>query len=133
MEIKNCKKCKRIFQYLTGPQLCITCKDEDELEFQEIKKYLKEHPRATMTEVAEALEISVEKITKFLRDGRLEVAEGSAIKIECESCGRPILTGKYCQICSGRMEGDLKGISRDMQRKANTPEASHVMKYLKKD
>lgn len=132
MEIKNCKKCNRIFQYLTGAQLCQACKDIEEDEFQKIKQYLKENPKASMTEVSETLDISIEKITKFLRDGRLEVSVDSAIKLECEGCGKSIITGRYCQNCAGRIEGDLRGASRDLQRRS-VEMPNHVMKYLKKD
>jgi len=132
MEVKNCVKCKKLFQYLSGPPLCPNCKDQEEKDFQAVRQYLKEHPRATISEVAETLEISVEKITRFLKDGRLEVAPGSTMLLECERCGVPISTGRFCAVCSGKLESDLSATSRELHDKAKQAPQS-LMKYLKKD
>lgn len=132
MEIRNCKRCKKIFQYLNGPVLCPSCRDEDEQMFQKVKEYLKENPRSTMTEVAEALDISIERITRYLREGRLEIAPNSPIKLDCERCGAPITTGRFCNTCSGKLGGDLESTSRELKEKiSRTPES--LMKYLKRD
>lgn len=132
MEIRNCKKCKKIFQYLSGPILCPSCKEEEENEFQEVKKYLRENPRASMTEISQALDISVEKINRFLKDGRLEVTADSLIKLQCESCGKEILTGRFCNTCAGKLEGAFQSASNDIKRRS-VSEQKRVMNYLKKD
>lgn len=133
MEVRNCIKCKKIFQYLSGPQLCPNCKDQDEKDFQAVKQYLRENPRATITEVAEAMEMTVDKITRYLRDGRLEIAPGSAIILECERCGSPITSGRFCNACSGKMEGDFKSTSDELRDRANKAAQQSLMKYLKND
>ena len=132
MEIRNCAKCKKLFQYLSGPLLCPACKDQDEKDFQKVKDYLKENPRASMTEVAETLEISVDRITRYLKEGRLEVAPGSAITLECESCGAPITSGRFCNLCSGKLHNDLEATSKDL-RNRSTQNSQSLMKYLKKE
>lgn len=132
MEVKNCSKCRKLFQYLSGPPLCPSCKEAEEKEFQDVKAYLKEHPKATITEVSETLEISVDKITRFLKEGRLEIAPGSAIILECERCGTPVTSGRYCAMCSNKLEGDFNATSRDLKEKANFVPQS-MMKYLRKD
>lgn len=133
MEVKNCVKCKKIFQYLSGPQLCPNCKDQEEKDFQAVKDYLRANPKATITEVSEELEMSVDKITRYLREGRLEIAPGSAIILECERCGAPITTGRFCSSCSGRLEGDLKSTSQELKDRANRATQQSLMKYLKND
>lgn len=132
MEVKNCVKCKKLFQYLSGPPLCPNCKEQEEKDFQAVRQYLKEHPRASLTEVADALEISVEKITRFLKEGRLEIAPGSAIILECERCGSPIMSGRFCASCSGKLESDLSSTSKELRDRASQTSQS-MMKYLRKD
>lgn len=132
MEVRNCVKCKKIFQYLSGPPLCPSCKEQDEKDYLRVRDYLKENPRATMTEVAEILEISVDRITRYLKEGRLEIAPGSAISLQCESCGTSITTGRYCGNCSGRLHNDFESTSKDLRNRDSQARQS-LMKYLKKD
>ena len=36
MEVKNCKKCRRLFNYISGPSICPQCREELEKKFQEV-------------------------------------------------------------------------------------------------
>ncbi len=107
MEPRNCKRCGRMFGYMGGLPICDLCKRKDEEDFENVRTYLKENPGATMREVSDACEVSVEKITRFLREGRLEVREGSNIVLECENCGRSIKRGRFCEACSKQLERDI--------------------------
>ena len=44
MNVRNCRGCGRIFNYVTGPFLCIKCREEMEVKFQEVKEYIRQHP-----------------------------------------------------------------------------------------
>jgi len=92
-DVRNCKKCGRIFNYIGGSPLCPSCREHEEKEFQRIKQYLYENPGASLTQVSVELDISVEMIRRFLREGRLEIAndDGNLI-LECENCGKSIRT-----------------------------------------
>jgi|GEM_PF-5528673 len=39
-EIKYCRDCKKLFQYVTGPVLCHVCRKRDEEEFEKVRKFL---------------------------------------------------------------------------------------------
>ena len=65
MEIKNCKRCGKMYSYLTGIPICDQCKQKDEDDFQKVKKYIYEHRGASMKEISDDCEVSVEKITRF--------------------------------------------------------------------
>jgi len=121
MEIKNCKRCGKMYSYIAGIPICDQCKQKDEDDFQTVKKYIYEHKGVSLKEVSEACEVSVEKITRFLRDGRLEIKEGTNIILECESCGRPINSGRLCQECSKKLE-------RDLSKASNTAANSNTLK-----
>ena len=54
--------------------------------------------------------VSRHKIQEFLRDGRVEVVEDATNKVAfCLSCGVPIRSGKYCNLCQSRMAGKASG------------------------
>ena len=58
MDVKNCRRCKRLFNYLAGPQICPACREEIEAEFQKVKKYLFDNRNATIAQVAEECEVA---------------------------------------------------------------------------
>ena len=84
MNVKNCRKCRRIFNYVMGPILCQGCREAEESKFQEVKKYVQENKRCGMQEVAEACDVSLKQIQQWLREERLMLADDSPMGIECE-------------------------------------------------
>lgn len=44
MEVMNCRNCKRLFNYITGPMICPACKDKLEKKFGEVKQFIRENP-----------------------------------------------------------------------------------------
>jgi len=115
-DIRNCKRCGRIFNYLGGSQICPSCKEEDEEDFKRVKKYLYENPKATISEVASELDISIEKIKKFLREERLEiVGDPRLVGLECEKCGKPINTGRFCDECSRDLASGFNSVAKKLE------------------
>ncbi|MCI6713920.1 MAG: flagellar protein [Lachnospiraceae bacterium] len=117
MNVRNCRKCGRLFNYVSGPPICMQCREALEAKFQEVKKYIQEHAHASIPEVSEACDVSTNQIQQWLRDERLELCEGSGIALFCEECGEPILTGRYCEKCKANMANRLN----DSIRKPEAP------------
>lgn len=107
MEVRTCKQCKRIFNYLTGPTICPACKDMLEEKFIEVKEYVRENPKEGINEVAKANDVSVNQIRRWIREERLSFSEDSGIGIDCESCGKMIRSGRLCQSCKDRLLGKV--------------------------
>lgn len=97
MNIKNCEKCGKIFNYI-GRDFCPECLGAEEQQFEMIRNYIRKHPGCDLQEVTQNTEIPVEKVLHFLREGRLTGGIDSA-DLKCESCGRPISYGKICERC----------------------------------
>lgn len=141
MEPRNCKRCGKMYAYAGGIPICEKCKQKDEDDFQNVKKYIYENRGASMKDVSEACEVSVEKITRFLREGRLEIREDTNIILECENCGQAIRSGKFCVECSKRLEKDLNRASESAQQsmkeklggddESGTKKTGAGMRYLK--
>jgi hypothetical protein len=103
-ETKVCVRCKRMFTYLGyGHFYCPTCRKVDEEDFTKVKNYIYEHGTATAQEVSEETGISLERINQYLREGRLEIPEGSPIFIKCEMCSIDIRSGRLCPECASKL------------------------------
>lgn len=109
--IQACTDCKALFQYPGfGAKLCPACKKKEEEMFEKVKTFLNEHGPATYAVIAEETGISETTIKQWLKDGRLEVPEGSDIYIKCEHCGCNIRSGRYCPSCAAELTKELKGL-----------------------
>ncbi len=107
MNVKNCKKCGRIFNYVAGPPVCPVCREESEKKFIEVKEYIREHKISGVTEVAEACDVEVRQIRQWVREERLEFSADSTVGIECEGCGTMIRSGRFCERCKAGMAKEL--------------------------
>lgn len=101
MELMNCKNCKRLFNYIAGDSICPKCKELLEDKFQEVKKFIRENPGSNVDEVAEACDISVKQIRRWVREERLSFTDDSLVGLECERCGKMIHSGRFCKECAG--------------------------------
>ncbi|MBR6627481.1 MAG: flagellar protein [Lachnospiraceae bacterium] len=115
MNVRNCRNCGRIFNYVTGNIICPACRSELEEKFQEVKKYVQEHRGVGISQVAEACDVEPQIIQQWLRDERLEVTEDSAIFLNCEKCGAPIRSGRYCDACRVEMTNAFRSVTRRNQ------------------
>ena len=114
--IMNCRKCGRIFNYIIGQRICPACKDEEEQNFQRVKKYVEEHPNITVVSLAEECEVEPQQIQQWLREERLELKSGSGIALPCESCGAPITCGRFCDKCKHDLAKGFGDAIRTKQR-----------------
>ncbi len=110
MDVRTCKGCRKIFNYVSGPMLCPACRQALEEKFQLVKKYIEDHGTATLPQIAEDCEVDVQQIRQWLREERLELASGSAPVLECESCGVPIRSGRFCDKCRTSMANNMQSL-----------------------
>ena len=108
MNVRNCKKCGKIFNYISGPSICPSCKEGHVAKFQEVKKFVQENHGADITEVSEACEVEVKQIRQWIREERLQFADDSPIRIPCEGCGAMIQSGRFCDKCKMELSSGFK-------------------------
>ena len=109
MNVRNCKNCGRLFNYIAGPPVCPACKEEMEKKFQQAKEYIRENRNSTVTMVAEEIDVPESLVKQWVREERLVFADAAIAGIGCEVCGSPILTGRFCDKCKNQMMNDLNG------------------------
>lgn len=137
MDVRTCRSCGRIFNYLQGPSICPNCRKKLEDKFTEVREFVRANESATMSEISEAMDVSVKQIRQWVREERLTFTENSAVGIECESCGVMIRTGRYCDKCRNNLANTLKTMY-SMPSKANEREGirgrdKDRMRYLDKN
>ena len=87
--------------------MCPACMEALDKKFQEVKKYIQYNPKATMTEISQDNDVSINQIERWIREERLTFADDSPIGIECEGCGTMIKSGRYCQACKDKLQKTL--------------------------
>lgn len=117
MELRNCPECGRLFRYI-GRQLCPACIDDDERLFLKVRSHLADNRGIGVDDLAEANGVSVARISRWLREGRLElfVADGS---LRCECCDTPIRTGRFCPGCRSHLEQGLGSLVQNAAAEPN--------------
>lgn len=106
--LRNCSVCGRLFAHQQGRTVCSRCREQEEEQYMVVRKYVRDHPGATVFEVAEETGVEEEIILQFLRDGRLQ-SKGFTEVLECMRCGTRIDGGKYCPNCLRELDSQFKG------------------------
>lgn len=109
VELRNCPECGKLFAFLSR-NLCPECAALEDEYVKRIQEYLDGPGGATIKEISDATEVPEEKIISLLREGRL-IVRGKACLLECERCGKPIDSGRYCASCRAILANSLKGSS----------------------
>ncbi len=103
MDLRNCKRCGKMFNYVTGPVVCPACNEKSEEDFQKVKQYIEEHPGTSVAVTAEECEVEVAQIRQWLKDERLTFTSAEGSDLTCEKCGTPILSGRFCDKCKAEV------------------------------
>lgn len=111
MDVKNCRRCRRLFNYISGQPICPACREEIEKEFQKVKQYIQEHRNSSVSQVAEECEVEESQIRQWVREERLMFADGVS-GITCETCGTLISSGRFCDKCKAQMVNALSAVGR---------------------
>lgn len=135
MDVRNCKGCGKLFNYISGPPLCPTCAKALDVKFEEVKQYVYDHPRVAMQELSEVMEVSIPQIKQWIREERLSFAEDSLIGIDCEMCGITIKTGRFCNACKDKLTKGLQNLYQapKPKQKPADPKESARMRFLDQD
>lgn len=133
MEVKTCRTCKRLFNYISGPVRCPACSEALEKRFQQVKQYIWDHKTATLQEISDENGVSVGQLRQWVREERLCFTDDSPVGLECESCGATIKTGRYCENCKGKLSNSLMSAIDKPEKSVKKEVGDHKnrMRYLK--
>lgn len=112
MNLDNCPRCGRLFvKNLMG--LCQPCIKDLEHEYEICVNYLRENKGTNIQELSDATGISIKEITRFIREGRISIANAPNMMYPCEVCGTLIRDGHMCDSCRSRLRKDLSNAAKE--------------------
>lgn len=120
MDLRNCTKCGRVFSY-NGVPICSRCSNTDEEDFKRVKEYLYDNPGATVMEVSEETGVSEKQILRYLRESRIEIRDENNMFLDCERCGKPIKSGRFCDTCIGEMQKEFGNVIKAANKQTDNP------------
>lgn len=108
-----CEKCGGVYVFKgLGEYQCEECGEKAYDDYGKVRAYIEEHKGATAAQIEDAIGVSQKTIRRLLRDGRLEVAEGSRTFLHCELCDKAIRSGRYCPECEMKMHRSMEAKER---------------------
>ncbi|MCR5792807.1 MAG: flagellar protein [Lachnospiraceae bacterium] len=132
MDVRSCKECGKLFNYVSGLPLCPACNKLMDDKFAVVKQYIYDNPGAGINEVSRENDVSTAVIKRWIREERLSFAENSEIGIDCERCGKMIRSGRYCENCKTEMQRSF-GNAYPKQKKPEpkrAPKDNPKMRFL---
>lgn len=124
MDLRNCKNCGKMFNYI-GTPVCPSCEKSLEDKFQQVKQYVRDHPEDSITMVAEENDVSVNQLKRWVRQERLAFSDSSLVGLACENCGAMIKTGRFCESCKLQLINNVSS--------ALTPKKEKPTPQIRKD
>lgn len=120
--IKNCPRCGKLYVEV-GQRMCHDCYEKELEDEQVVAKFVRENRQATVQEIVEGTGVSEKVVIRMIKQGRF-IQNGIEIAYPCESCGKPITSGKLCKACSDNLQKEISKFQAN--RKVNNPLAQHV-------
>lgn len=112
MDLRNCKRCGKVFNYVASQMICPACKDEIEKKFDLVRDYIRDNKKAGFAEICEACDVTEKMLKQWIREERLFFGDESPVGIDCEGCGTMIKSGKYCDKCKNELARGLMSATR---------------------
>ena len=79
MDVRNCRKCGKVFNYISGAPFCQACRELEEQKFQEVKEFVRECKTAGINEIVENCDVSHSQVNQWIRQERLVFAEDAGL------------------------------------------------------
>ena len=82
----RCPDCGIHMKYIYGEMFeCPVCHRQEQTQFGKVRSYLEEHGPQPAMVISNETGVPVNVIDNFLRQGRIEIPDGSPVYIKCQS------------------------------------------------
>lgn len=135
----KCPKCGTTMQYAYGETfVCPYCGNKELTDFGKIREFLEDNGPQPAAIISENTGVSLAIIHKYLREGRIEIPDGSDSYIKCQRCGTDIRYGRYCPECLALLSKDISGAMNAVAGEKPTKRPGmqgemHVRKFDKRE
>jgi len=117
-ELGNCPQCGDIYVLNNIRDVCLKCYKKEEADFEKVYQFIrkKQNRTAQMDEVVEATGVERTLIYKFIKKGRIKLAQFPNLGYPCAQCGTIIREGKLCNSCLNGIKNDLHAVEQEEER-----------------
>ncbi len=127
MALANCPRCGSLFNKI-GLEFCKSCYDEEEKLLRETQEYLRQHRKAPILEVVEAIGLEQWMLDKWIEEKSITFQDPSEQKKNlsiCSNCGREITAGQIlCKTCQYKQLTNAQNKRESEQEKKGNDEKS---------
>lgn len=118
-ELANCPKCGDLYVVNNLRDICPKCWKQEEADYEKVSQFIrkKQNRTALMDEVVEATGVERSLIYKFIKKGRIKLAQFPNLGYPCAKCGTQIREGKLCSSCLAEVRTGLKSLEEEEERK----------------
>ncbi len=127
-----CELCKGKMYYVHGGLYrCDKCGHEVLDDFGKVKTFIELNGPSPALTISAATGVATEIIELFLKQGRVEIPDGSKYYIKCERCGCSIRFGRFCPECVQELAGGIKSVfCAEMGERPKREDMSGKMHFL---
>ncbi|MEK3888049.1 TIGR03826 family flagellar region protein [Bacillus sp. FSL K6-3431] len=118
MDLENCSRCGSVYLKNAVRDCCDACYKKEEVDYDKVYQFLRkrENRAATMERVAEATEVDKSLLQKWVKKGRLQVAQFPNFGYPCDRCGTLIRKDRLCENCAATMKRELDTFEMEKER-----------------
>jgi flagellar operon protein (TIGR03826 family) len=119
MSLANCPNCGNLFVKNPFRDICESCYREEEEAFEKVYRFLRkrENRMATMAQIVDATGVKESLLMKFIKSGRLKLAQFPNLGYPCDRCGKLIREGRLCANCSKDLNKQLEMVQKEEEMK----------------
>lgn len=136
--LDNCVECGTLF-VRTIRNICDQCNKKYDANFQKVYEFIRkrENRMANMQEVVKGTSVPETQIYRFIREGRLKLAQFPNLTYPCETCNAPIREGRICTSCKRaisqginiiKQEDEFQERKNQQEKERNRQGAYHSLK-----
>ena len=104
--LRQCAECGKVFYSPWNYTVCDKCRAKINDKEEQIREFVMKNCNATIVEIAEEFEVSVNFVRRMIDEGKLDLKKTEPIR--CRGCGAEIATGNYCAKCRDKMKHQIE-------------------------
>ena len=133
MNVKNCRKCGKVFNAVFGARICPACNEAAEQKFSEVRDYVRDNKGVSIRKVSEECDVEEQQIRQWVKEERLILDTESGIGVTCERCGVTIPSGRLCAACKAELINGLAPAKPQAEAPKPQAAATHdnKMRFIK--
>ncbi|WP_077619702.1 TIGR03826 family flagellar region protein [Bacillus sinesaloumensis] len=117
-ELMNCPNCGGLFVKTNLRDVCEKCYKEEQMAFETVYTFIRkrENRTATILEASQGTGVDEELIIKFIRTGKLKLAQFPNLGYPCQKCSTLIREGNLCDDCAKELRTELSTFEKEEER-----------------